>query len=203
MVRNMPERLDHIAAMVNSLAANNDPAAVTSIKELLSEVADEENERTFLLQQRASSLLASATLVVTIILASIGLMLKDAQAYLKGCAVRTFSHMLYGILLIFGASLYWTWKGFGTRSFVSFDMEGLLTNMGQSGADFYTAQIVAIQQTFQMVIVNSSLNTEKGAALRWATGNLFLGLLFFAVSCLFLLIQINRSVPDKGESNGN
>jgi hypothetical protein len=200
-IQDLDKRLGRIASILSTLA-DEDPAAVSSVEAIVSKIADDENERNALLQQRASSLLAAATLVVTIILATMGLMLKDAKDYLRGNDVRVSSYLLYGILLLFGASLYWTWVGFGTRPFVSFNMENLFDNIGKPGADLQTAQVVAIQQSYQMVIINSRLNTEKSAALRWATTNLFVGLLFFAIFCLFLLLQMNNSVPGKGETYG-
>lgn len=198
--KEISQSLRDIEVILNNLA-EQDPEAVIAVARLLAEVAREQNDRTTLLQQRASSLLAAAALVVSIISTSINFLIKDAKERLSSRDVYLLSYSLYCIMLIFGVSLYWTWKGFGTRPFVYFNVENLLDNMAAKGADLHTSQVVAAQQSYQVIRINSALNTEKAAALRWATADFFLGLLLFSSFCLFLLTKMNRSSTYEGEDH--
>jgi len=186
--------LQNIEKVVGALA-DKDPAAVISVVTLFGDEVKEENERTVLLQQRASSLLSGSIVAVSIILASVGIMLKDLRGITKG---RSIAFFVLPIVLVLGASLYWTWDGFGALPFATFNTDNLLENVSKPGADLVTTQIVAVQQRYQVVKTNGSLNNEKAEALRWATANLFLGLFMFSAFCLSLLTLMNEPISNKG-----
>ncbi|HTQ80089.1 MAG TPA: hypothetical protein VMM92_08835 [Thermoanaerobaculia bacterium] len=116
--------MDKITSTLKAL----DDEAVASVYKAFSEVVDEENSRTSLLQQRASSLLSAAALVVSIIVTSIGLMFKDGRKYLRENDLRILSGIVYSILFLFAISLYWTWEAFSTRPYMSFNVDSLVSS---------------------------------------------------------------------------
>ena len=202
----IPQRLKDIESTLNALA-DRDPAAVASVADVFAKVMDDENNRTALLQQRASNLLAAAALAVSIILTSISLMLRDARKYLDAKDVAILPYLLCLTLLFFGIALYWTWQGFTVLPFEGLYVDSLLNNMKQAEADLQTARVAVMRQEYKIIGVNTYLNTVKSLELRWATADFFLGLAVFSAICLLMLIRANRPVEggtsdaEKGRSS--
>ena len=174
--------------------ADNDPAAVASVVSLFGDAVREEDERTVLLQQRASSLLSGSIVAISIILGSVGIILRDLRGIPRG---RTLAFFVLSVVLMLGASLYWIWDGFGALPFVAFNTDNLLENASKPGSDLVTTQIVAVQQRYQILETSLSLNSQKAEALRWATANLFVGLFMFSGFCLSLLALMNEPISNK------
>jgi len=188
-MRRQWERLEKILDALRDKDPN-DPKAVEAFAQFLGSLVKEEEERTVLLQGRASTLLAAASFAIAIVVAMISLLLKEGGEFLTRPDINVLRLLGYAILLVFAAAFLWTWQGFTVRSdFATFNLDNLMELMESKDANVHTLQVVVSLQSYQVYQVNYEVNSAKGQALKMATANLFAGLFLFSAFSLYLMIR--------------
>lgn len=186
---------------IEGIVDQKDPQTVAEISFFFHELVQEEDDRTVLLQQRASSLLGTVSVVITVILASVSLLVKDVPGRLKGADYFILGCLVFLVMLVLGTSLFWIWNGFAVRSdFATHNLDDFVSVMGGKDADLRTFKTLLIIENLQIREINAKVNSSKAVALSMATGNLFGGLVILPFFCLFLLVRIDKAA-DKPEVN--
>lgn len=186
------EQRDRELAKVEAILDREDRETTVAVESFFRDLVRQEDERTKLLQERASSLLGTASVVLTIILAGLGVLSPQVLSLLKSRDKAVLFCLAYLVMLIIGTSLFWTWKGFTVRNdFVGPNPEALLREMGRDHADLDNFYVFGTLEGYVVYQVNYGANSSKANALAMATGNLFFGLLAFAIFYLILMTRIN------------
>jgi lysylphosphatidylglycerol synthetase-like protein (DUF2156 family) len=191
--------LERIETIINA----KDDETAKAITLFFDALIQEEDERTSLLQHRASSLLGTVSVVVTIILAGLSILIKDALHRLEKSDSLILLCLGHLTMILFGASLFWTWSGFTVRGdFATHNPDDFIEVMNDDQAGLRTFQVLRSLENYEINQINAKVNSAKARAPRMATGNLFLGLLVFSLCCLFLLLRIDANTSVEVNRDG-
>jgi hypothetical protein len=187
--KDMRALMERIEAIMDA----KDDETVKATSEFFGDLVQEEDQRTSLLQQRAANLLGTVSVVVSIILTGLSLLIKDAMSRLRALDTRVLLCSSFLMVVFFCSALFWTWRGFTVRfDFANPNLDDFVAIMEEGSAGLKTFHMLRSIEDLQIWRINAEVNFSKAHALRMATGNLFIGLFLFTLSCLYLLIQIDR-----------
>lgn len=169
------------------------PKTVEAIDELFKNLVAEENETTILLEQKASTQMGCISIVIAILVATLGLFLKDFSMKFSKTQKMLFLFVSCALIFVFVFSVYWSYKSFAIRAnYATYNVEDLLEMMKDSKSDFMTYQIFNVLENYAIYNINSTVNDSKADALLLAAKSFFAGIVMFSILCLGIIVFRTR-----------
>ena len=177
-----------------------DTKTVNAIDTLMHNLVTQENETTVLLEQKASTQMGCISIVVAIILAALGLFLKDLPSFISSKTRGLLIFITSVIVIIFLSSMYWSYKGFVIRdNYATYNVDDLFKIMQEEESSYHTYQVSNILENYQIYTVNDKVNDKKAIALLFAARTFIVGIIVFCFVALGIILLTNKT---QGEKNG-
>jgi hypothetical protein len=178
---------------IEDILLQKDSNTTNAINSLLINLVEQENEVTSLLEQKASTQMSSISIVVTIVLATLGFLLRGFPENISKKKKNVFLSFYVAIMLIFVLSMYWSYKGFVVRNdFASYNIDDLFNIMKDKESNLTVFKISNILENYQIYVINTKVNFAKAASLALAARLFIVGIITFAISSLCVLIGIKK-----------
>ena len=178
---------------IEDVLDQKDQATVTGIDKLFINLVEQENETTALLEQKASTQMGCISIVIAILLATLGLFLKDFPLRFTTKQKKSFLILSCIIISIFIFSMYWSYKAFVVREdYAVYNINDLFKIIEDKEEGFKTYQISNILENYQIFIVNSQVNDAKANALLLAAKSFISGIILFSVLSLCIMVLRNK-----------
>ncbi len=178
---------------IENILITKDNQTILSIDTLLATLVEQENNVTDLLEQKASTQMSCIAIVIAIVLASLGLFMKDLPSVISR---RSKNILVIITILIIGTfifSMYWSYKGFVIReNYAAYNVDGLFGILEDKDSNYLTYQISNILENYQIYFINSTVNEVKADALSLALKSFIIGIIGFSFVSLGIIIFTNK-----------
>jgi hypothetical protein len=173
---------------------------ISGFNGLLSDLVAKEDGVTSLLEQKASTQMGTMSIIITIILAIIGLLTKDSVTSFSKNEKKRIFYAFCLTIAIFLFSIYATHFSYVIRSdFASYNLDDTLDTLKESKS-FIPFQISNILANYQIYKINSQVNECKANWLAASIWSFMIGLFIFSCICLVIVAFKNNLFRLKKEN---
>ncbi len=176
------------------------PETISGFNNLLSDLVAKEDSVTLLLEQKASTQMGAMSIIITIILAIMGLLTKDARMTFSKIGKKRLFYAFCLTIIIFLFSIYATHFSYAIRNdFASYNLDDMLDSLKNSKSfiSFQTSNILA---NYQIYKINSQVNECKANWLAASIWSFMIGLFIFSCLCLVITASKNNLFRPKKEN---
>lgn len=192
----MEEEFKNIESALQSAPSET----ISGFNNLLSDLVAKEDGVTSLLEQKASTQMGAMSIIITIILAIMGLLTKDALVSFSKNGKKRLFYAVCLTIIIFLFSIYATHFSYVVRNdFASYNLDDMLDTLKDSKSfiSFQTSNILA---NYQIYKINSQVNEFKANWLAASIWSFMVGLFIFSCICLVITASKNNLFRPKKES---
>lgn len=176
------------------------PETINGFNNLLLDLVAKEDAVTSLLEQKASTQMGAMSIIITIILAIMGLLTKDVLVSFSKNGKRRLFYVVCLTIIILLFSIYATHFSHVVRNdFASYNLDDMLDSLKDSKSfiSFQTSNILA---NYQIYKINSQVNEFKANWLAASIWSFMIGLFIFSCVCLVITASKNNLFKPKKES---
>lgn len=185
---------------IESTLQNAPSETISGFNSLLSDLVAKEDGVTALLEQKASTQMGAMSIIITIILAIIGLLTKNALMSFSRNGKKKIFCVFCLTVTIFLFSIYTTHFSYVVRNdFASYNLDDMLDTLKDSKS-FISFQISNILANYQIYVINSQVNERKANWLAASIWSFMIGLFIFSCLCLTIVASKNNLFQSKKEN---
>jgi len=174
---------------------------IAGFNSLLSDLVAKEDAVTSLLEQKASTQMGTMSIIVTIILAILGLLTKDALMPFSKNGKKKIFYAFCITVMIFLFSIYATHFSYMIRNdFASYNLDDMINTLKDSKGSFISFQISNILANYQIYRINDWVNECKANWLAASIWSFMTGIFIFSCICLIIIAFKNNVFRSKKEN---